>query len=81
MVTIDTLPEDVFTSVVSLVSNNPRTERGIVSYPVTITVDVPGGTEIPVRLSGVSVVISLNEKEILLAPHGAVGGSDWRPVA
>ena len=61
-------------------SHKPETERGIVSYPVTIAVDVPEDTEIPVRLSSVSVVISLNEKEVLLAPHGAVGGSDWRPV-
>ena len=80
-VTIEKLPDDVFTSSVSSVSNKPSTERGIISYSVTIAVDVPAGAEIPVGLSGVTVVINLNEKEVLLAPHGAVGGSDCRPIS
>ena len=78
-VTIENLPDDIFTSSVSSVSNNPRTERGIISYSVTIAVDVPSGTEVPVGLSGVTVVINLNEKGVLLAPHGTVGGAIGGP--
>ena len=80
-VTIENLPDDIFTRSVSSASNKPRTERGIISYSATIAVDVPSGTEVPVGLSGVTVVINLNEKEVLLAPHGTVGGSDWRSMS
>ena len=79
-ITIDSRPDDVFTSAVFAISDKPRTERGIISYAITIAVDVPAGTEISIALSSVSVVVSLNEKGVLLAPRGAVGGSDWRPV-
>ena len=79
-ITIDSRPDDVFTSAVFAISDKPRTERGIISYAITIAVDVPVGTEIPIALSSVSVVVSLNDKGVLLAPRGAVGGSDWRPV-
>jgi hypothetical protein len=74
-VTIENFPDYISTSSDSSVSNNPRTERGIISYSVTIAVDVPSGTEVPVGLSGVTVVINLNEKGVLLAPHGTVGGA------
>ena len=79
-ITIDSRPDDVFTSVVFAISDKPRTERGIVSYAITIAVDVPAGTEISVALSSISVVVSLYEKGVLLAPRGAVGASDWRPL-
>ena len=79
-ITIDSRPDDVFTSAVFAISDKPRTERGIISYAITIAVDVPAGTEISIALSSVSVVVSLKEKGVLLAPRGAVGGSDWRPV-
>lgn len=55
-VTIDSLPEQVFDSVVSTVATEPRTERGTVSYPVTIDVDVPDGVSVPVGLTAVSAL-------------------------
>ena len=79
-VTIDILPGDIFSSSVTFIADKPRTERGIVSFPITITVDVPAGTDIPLGLSGVSVVIKPNEKGVLLAPRGTVQGSAWRPL-
>ena len=79
-VTIENLPGASFTGSVSSVSNKPRTERGIISYAVTISVDVPAGTEVPVGLSSVSAVIKLNDKEVLLAPRGAVVGTVWQPI-
>jgi len=79
-VTIDNLPGDIFPSAVSFVSDKPRTERGIVSFPITITVDVPAGADIPVGLSSVSVVITPNGKGVLLAPRGTVQGRAWRPL-
>ena len=78
-VTISNLPSDIFPGAVSFISDKPRTERGIVSFPITITVDVPSGTEIPVELSSVSVVITPNEKGTLLAPQGTMQSGVWRP--
>lgn len=38
-------------------AEEPRTERGVVSYPVRIRVALPEGMEVPVRLSAVTVAI------------------------
>jgi hypothetical protein len=39
------------------VAKEPRTERGVLSYPVRIQVDVPPGVEVPVSLSQVSSIV------------------------
>jgi RND family efflux transporter MFP subunit len=79
-VKVDSLPEQVLAGAVSAVANSPRTERGVVSYPVTIQVDVPEGVHIPVALSGVSAVVIHEEKSVLLVPRDAVQGTLTRPV-
>lgn len=56
-VTIASLPGQEFEGTVTSVAEEPRTERGVVSYPVTIQVDVPPGVEVPVRLSEVTSVV------------------------
>ena len=61
MVTLDSLPNRSLDGTVSLVAAEPRTERGVISYPITIRVDVPQGLRIPVRLSGVTSVVVLEE--------------------
>jgi hypothetical protein len=56
-VTIGSLPGEEFEGTVTRVAEEPRTERGVVSYPVRIAVDLPEGFEVPVRLSPVTTVI------------------------
>jgi multidrug efflux pump subunit AcrA (membrane-fusion protein) len=56
-VTIASLPGEEFEGTVTSVAEEPRTERGVVSYPVQIAIDLPAGLEIPVRLSAVTTVI------------------------
>ena len=56
-VTIGSLPGEEFEGTVISVAEEPRTERGVVSYPVQIAVDLPAGFEVPVRLSAVTTVI------------------------
>jgi multidrug efflux pump subunit AcrA (membrane-fusion protein) len=53
-VTISSLPGQEFEGRVSWVAGEPRTERGVVSYPVKIQVDIPPGLEVPVILSQVT---------------------------
>jgi multidrug efflux pump subunit AcrA (membrane-fusion protein) len=56
-VTIASLPGQEFEGRVSWVGKDPRTERGVVSYPVRIQVDVPPGVEVPVVLSQVTSIV------------------------
>jgi hypothetical protein len=61
-VTIGSLPGEEFEGTVISVAEEPRTERGVVSYPVRIAVDLPAGFEVPVRLSAVTTVILYQEE-------------------
>lgn len=56
-VAFDSVPGKTFSGEVSVVDADPRTERGVISYPVVIDVDIPDGYEIPFRLSAVDVVV------------------------
>ena len=57
-ITIASLPGQRFEGVVVQVAEEPRTERGVVSYPVRIAVTVPKGVEVPARLSAVTSTIT-----------------------
>ena len=57
-VSIASLPGVELTGLVTALSAEPGTERGIISYPVTIRVNLPAGVELPPRLSAVTSVIT-----------------------
>ena len=59
-VTIESVPDRQFRGFVAELAEEPRTERGVVSYEVRITVEVPEGVEVPVGLSPVSAVIPIS---------------------
>ncbi len=71
-VTIDALPGQVLEVTVSSVAAEPRTERGVVRYPITISFEPPEGVEVPVGLSGVSSEVLYEEKGVLSVPQGAL---------
>lgn len=56
-VLIDSLPGGEVPGTVAAVAADPRTERGIISYAVTIRVELPPGAAAPFRLSRVQAVI------------------------
>ena len=56
-VTMNSLPGQVFNGTVTRVADEPRTERGVVSYPVSIAIELPEGVEVPVKLTAVTSVI------------------------
>ena len=57
-ITIASLPDQQFEGVVVQVAEEPRTERGVVSYPVRIAVTLPEDIEVPARLSAVTSTIT-----------------------
>ena len=71
-VTIDALSGQVWEVTVSSVAAEPRTERGVVRYPITIRFEPPEGVEVPVALSGVSSVVLYEKKGVLSVPQGAL---------
>ena len=79
-VKVDTLPGQLLAGTVSAVSSSPTTERGVVSYPVTIKVDIPEGVQIPVALSAVSVVVVYEERGALSVPRNPVSGTVTQPI-
>ena len=56
-VTISAVPGQVLDGMVTTIAAEPRTERGIVSYPVTIRVIVPEGVQVAAGLSAISAKI------------------------
>lgn len=56
-VKVDSLPGTELTGVVSMVSEDPVTERGIIRYEVEIRVELPPGQQVPLRLAGVEATI------------------------
>ena len=60
-VNIESVPGYALSGAVTRLASEPRTERGVVRYPVRIAVEVPEGVEVPVRLSAVSAVIPVSQ--------------------
>ena len=56
-INLDSMPDVVLKGTVTEVASEPRTERGVVSYPVIVEVLVPEGMEVPVRLTAVRTTI------------------------
>ena len=54
---IDSLPGQELTGVVTSVGENPRTERGVVSYRIDIAVELPKDVVVPIEPSSVTVVV------------------------
>jgi HlyD family secretion protein len=57
-ITVASVPGREFEGTVLQVAQEPRTERGVVSYSVRITVDLPVGVEVPAELSAVTSTIN-----------------------
>jgi HlyD family secretion protein len=60
-ISIASVPGQEFEGTVQWVAEEPRTERGVVSYAVRILVDLPAGVEVPAKLSAVTSTITYRE--------------------
>ena len=54
---IGSLPGRELFGVVTIVGENPRTERGVVSYSIDISVELPNDVVMPIEPSSVAVVV------------------------
>ncbi len=57
LINLESMPDLTLNGVVSTLSMEARTERGVVSYPFVVAVDVPPGVEIPLGVTGVTVTL------------------------
>ena len=71
-VTLDSLADTILSGNVISLADEPRTDRGVVSFPVIIRVEVPSGVEIPIGLTAVSTVILPEQTGVLLVPSKAL---------
>ena len=67
VVNIESIGDTALGGSVSFIGSEARTERGVISYAVRITVEVPDGISVPVSLSAASAVITANDTALL---HG-----------
>ena len=56
-VSIDSVNGVPLTGVVTAVSASPRTDRGVLTFPIVVQVNVPPGVTVPLELSGASFSI------------------------
>ena len=56
-VAIDSVNGVPLTGVVTAVSASPRTDRGVLTFPIVVQVNVPAGVTVPLELSGASFSI------------------------
>lgn len=57
LVNLESLPGQELTGSVIYLAEDPRTERGVISYEVVIQVDLEPGQQVPLRLSAVDAVV------------------------
>ena len=79
-VTMDALPGQVLAGVVSDIAPSAESQQGVVSYPVSIRLELPDGLELPEGLSAVAQVVLREDRNVLLVPLDALSGTFDRPI-
>lgn len=78
-VTLDALRGQTLQGSVASISPAAKSSQGVVSYPVAITVTVPGGVSLVSGLTATASVIVSQENNVLLIPSTAVYGTFDNP--
>ncbi len=79
-VTMDALAGQVLRGTVSGIGAEARTQQGVVSYPISITVEAPQGVELPEGLSATANVVIREETDVLMVPLQSLYGTFQQPV-
>ena len=77
---LDALPEIELSGEVSSISTVAKTQSGVVTYPITIKVDVPAGVQLMEGMSAVATIVVQQVNNALLVPNQAISGSFDNPV-
>ena len=79
-VTMDALPGQVLEGVVSAIASAAQSQQGVVSYPISIQVQLPEGVQLREGLSATASIVIREESDVLLVPLQALYGSFEQPV-
>jgi RND family efflux transporter MFP subunit len=74
-ISLDALPNDEFSGVISTISILGNSQSGVVSYPVTINVTVPSGVQLRQGMSATATITTQEVDNVLLVPAAAISGS------
>ncbi|MSQ22429.1 MAG: efflux RND transporter periplasmic adaptor subunit [Dehalococcoidia bacterium] len=79
-VTMDALPGWVLQGTVSSIASAAQTQQGIVSYPISITLQVPQRLQLREGLSATASIVIREENNVLLVPLQALYGTFDQPT-
>jgi RND family efflux transporter MFP subunit len=79
-VTVDAVPGETIEGTVTQISPEARNQQGVVTYPITIQVDVRPGLDLREGLSAVASIVLREERDVLLVPQQALYGTFDEPV-
>ncbi|MBI4282530.1 MAG: efflux RND transporter periplasmic adaptor subunit [Chloroflexi bacterium] len=79
-VTMDALPGQVLQGTVSTIASAAQSQQGVVSYPISIQLQVPQGVQLREGLSATASIIIREENNVLRVPLQALYGTFDKPV-
>ena len=79
-ITMDALPAQTLTGTVSEIAATATSQQGVVTYPLSIRVEIPAGTQLPEGLTAVASVIIREDRNVLLVPLDALQGTFQEPT-
>ncbi len=79
-VILEAIAAQPLTGVIASIGTGALDQQGVVSYPVSVRVNVPGGLQLYEGLSAAASVVVSETLGVLLIPTAAVGGSFLEPT-
>ncbi|MFH1560915.1 MAG: efflux RND transporter periplasmic adaptor subunit [Chloroflexota bacterium] len=79
-VTMDALPGQVLQGTVSSIASAAQSQQGVVSYPISIRVQVPEGVQLREGLSATANIVIREENNVLLVPLQSLYGTFEQPL-
>ena len=78
-ITMDAMPGQILSGTVIKMAPQGVSQQGVVTYPITVGVEVPSTVELPEGLSAVVEVVIREDLGVLLVPVDALFGSFEKP--
>ena len=79
-IVMDALPGQVLPGTVVEIGQAANSQQGVVTYQVSVRIETPPGLQLVEGLSATASVITQEEKDVLLVPNQAIGGSYVQPT-
>ena len=79
-VIMDALPGGVLDGVVTTIGSAAQNQQGVVSYPISIRVQVPDGVQLREGLSATASIVIREDNDVLLVPNQSIYGTFEQPL-